>query len=100
MRVALSGPVTGRPREEAEAEFRDAARRLTLAGFGVFNPCEVVEADATHERAMRVCVRWIASYADGIVTLPGWESSAGACLEVAVARALGLPVMTMAEALA
>lgn len=29
----ISGPIAGRPREEAEAEFAAAAERLTAAGY-------------------------------------------------------------------
>ena len=101
MCVQLCGPVTSLPREEAVAAFGRAVELLRAsASCAVFSPTDAVPEDWTHERAMRRCLRWMIGYADAVVTLPGWEGSEGACLEVAVARAVGLPVMTLEEAVA
>lgn len=101
MKYQLCGPVTGIPRDEAVAAFEDAATRLFEKHHDaqVFVPTEVIDEDATHERAMRICLGWLLRYSDALVTLPGWETSHGASLEVAVARAIGKPVMTIEESL-
>ena len=101
MKYQLCGPVTGIPRDEAVAAFEDAEAWLIEKDpyADVLVPTSVVEEDATYERAMRICLGWLLTYADALVTLPGWESSQGASLEVAVAKAIGKPVMTLEEAL-
>lgn len=101
MKYQLCGPVTGIPRDEAVAAFEDAEAWLIERDpyADVLVPTSVVEEDATHERAMRICLGWLLNYADTLVTIPGWETSRGASLEVAVARAIGKPVMTLEEAL-
>ena len=101
MCVQLCGPVSGLPREEAVEAFGRAAGLLhASAKCGVFSPVDACPEDMGRERAMRRCLRWLIGYADAVVTLPGWEESDGACLEVAVARAIGVPVMTLEEAVA
>jgi hypothetical protein len=50
--------------------------------------------------ALAVDVSWIARNADAVLLLPGWETSLGVAAEIATARALGIPVLTVKEALA
>lgn len=103
--VFLSGPVTGLEREDARQRFLDAER--TCIGVGaryVFNPMRGVAAYLTHEEAMRVCLEELtATLTDRsteyglLVSLPGWEGSAGARLERAVAEAIGIPCVELGE---
>jgi hypothetical protein len=45
--------------------------------------------------ALELDTRWICRHADGIATLDNWRKSKGATAEVALARALGIKVMTV-----
>ena len=58
----------------------------------------------THEEAMRVCLEqltaiWIDRSTEYglLVSLPGWEGSAGARLERAVTKAISLPCAKLGE---
>ncbi len=109
MKVYLAGPMRGIPEFNFPA-FRDGARQLREAGYEVFSPAEHNQdlgldttgmAGHQHEHEAEFPLRkllgdglaWICAHADAIAVLPGWENSLGAQAEVAVARALGLPVI-------
>lgn len=116
MKVYLAGPMRNYPDFNFPA-FDDAATKLRLAGFEVFNPCDRdrrahgpdVNKSATGDladvpkfklrEALGEDLAWICAEAEAVVVLPGWEQSKGASAEVATAKALGLPVYTLAEAL-
>ncbi len=102
MIVYLSGAMTGIPEENVPA-FNAAARALRLIGYEVVNPAEFdTDVDGLSERS-----RWVKYLkadikalmdCDGIVMLPGWENSKGATLEHNTAKALDMPILTLAEA--
>ena len=93
--------------------FHAAAARLRAIGYEVFNPAEHDERkhgqgfaksdtgdpkDIAHTgfdlRATLVeDLAWIAKEAHGVAVLPGYEQSKGATAEVALARAIGIPVL-------
>lgn len=102
MKVYLSGPMSGLPQSNFPA-FNAAAAALRGLGLQVVNPAEItpIGADtpaddapeAEHKLYWQKCLRAdLAALCDcdAIVTLPGWERSSGAHLEVHVAHRLGL----------
>lgn len=97
-RLVLIGPMTGRPRFNYPA-FEDAANALRAHGAVVVSP---------HENEPPRCgtwAGWMRASLAGLVTcthgvlLDGWKDSKGALLEVRVAKALGMELLTLREAL-
>jgi nucleoside 2-deoxyribosyltransferase len=80
--------------------FEAAALSWREAGYEVVSPHELNDPAKTHEELaatpwadyLRRDLRALLD-CDGVVALPGWEASAGASLEIHVARALGMPVV-------
>jgi hypothetical protein len=106
-KVYLAGPMSGLADFNYPA-FRAATADLRGRGLAVVCP---TETDAVHgwepgehdpkdldAAVYRQCLRHalraaLADDVDGCVVLPGWEASTGARTEVAVIRALRLPVL-------
>lgn len=112
MRLYLAGPMTGRHRWNFDA-FEDATAALRARGYSVLSPAEMDLAEGfdpdapvaefTEEdghAAMRRDLQAIVSRVNAVAVLPGWDDSKGASLEVAVARSIGLPVLTVEDLLA
>lgn len=106
MRVYLAGPMSGIPEHNFPA-FRAATDALREQGYTVMSPVEMDEAEgfdaATAPNIGAGSPEWSDFLArdvgivakaetEGVVVLPGWESSRGAALEVHVARELGKPI--------
>lgn len=93
----LSGPMSGYP-DNNRVQFERAAAMLREHGYQVCNPAEFGEepgrpwSDYLREdiKALMDC--------RGVITLPGWQESRGASLEVHVAQALGMPVLPFSVA--
>lgn len=116
MKIYLAGPMRGYPEFNFPA-FDGAALELRQLGHHVFNPCDRDRAvhgvsvnasptgdlaDVPHfdlRSALKDDTTWICENADAVVVLPGWEVSKGASAEVALGRALGLPVYDVGELL-
>lgn len=97
--VQLAGPIAGHDYETRCNAFDAAKDACWQAGAAVWSPIDHVPYIANHQDAMRACLRNLTgSVVDVLVTLDGWEQSEGACLEVAVARAIGVEVMSLEEA--
>jgi len=93
-RIYISGPMTGIDDLNFPA-FYAAAARLKDAGFKPCNPADL-NPDPTTPRS--ICLRndiKALCDCDGLALLPGWESSAGAHLELNVAYQLAIPVATL-----
>jgi hypothetical protein len=94
----ICGPMSGLPDFNYPA-FTRAAQQLRERGLTVFNPAENgLPSSAPWSQHMRVDIRMLMG-CDRVVTLPGHRGSKGAALEVHIARALGMPVLTLAQAL-
>lgn len=103
MIVYVAGPMTGLP-DYNRAAFDAAADLLHEAGHETRNPAglsRAVERDGQHIDEhprtwyLRHALRLLLD-SDGVALLDGWEASAGARLEHAIATELGIPVHTLA----
>jgi nucleoside 2-deoxyribosyltransferase len=99
--VYIAGPISDPdPAVVAErlATFDDAAAVLIDRGFAVINPVDVARrwgTDRPHSFYMRHSIRSLAEHASALVFLDGWDQSKGARLEVQVAHAIGIPVVSI-----
>ncbi len=102
MKVYLAGPMSGYDDFNFPAFFKEA-EKLQKEGHEVFNPAqkdidewgtlENVKAKANYRDCLRKDLNWILDHAETIVVLPNWEKSKGVAAELALARALNLPVV-------
>jgi len=92
--IYISGPITGRPQLNVSA-FRDAEDKIRALGLKTIVPHDLmVEMDTTGmvwEDYMRTCIKALMD-CSAVVTLPDWEESPGAQLEVHIARKLNIKV--------
>jgi hypothetical protein len=99
MRLYIAGPMSGLPDLNYPA-FHEAEQELRAHGFDVSNPArneiEHPDADNAWQQYMRASLRQI-SMVEGIATLPDWERSRGAALEVYLATHLGLVIHTVTD---
>lgn len=91
----LSGPMTGLPDHNRPA-FNEAAAQLRSHGFTVWNPAEEFDATVIYPRKvyLRKDIEALLK-CDAIVMIDGWENSAGAKLELDIAKELELPIFFM-----
>lgn len=115
MFVYLAGPMRGLPSFNFPA-FDIAAARLREQGYVVFSPAErdrtvhgtKLEDNPTGNEdeaasnvgfslreALGADCEWICKFATHIALLPGWEKSAGANVERALGKALGLTIVEL-----
>lgn len=92
-RIYLAGPMRGLPDYNYPA-FHAAAEDLRSKGQEVLNPAEFFGGDQTLpvEEYLRYDIQQVMTVQE-LWVLPGWQESHGARLEVAVAQALGIPVV-------
>lgn len=86
MRVFISGPMTGHAGFN-RAAFDAAERMLKSQGHVVLNPAVLTDG-LTQAQYMDICLAMVRC-ADAIFMLQGWEASAGARAECALAEKLG-----------
>ena len=99
-RIYLAGPMTGLPEFNFPA-FQAAAADLRERGLEVFSPAEKDLEDGFDPKKDKAAP--LARYmqddlaavcaSDGVVCLPGWQSSKGVRLETMVAHYLDIPVV-------
>lgn len=101
MKIFISGPMSGLPNFNRDA-FNAEAHRLLGLGHVALNPAILPDGLEQHEY-MAICIEMV-KMADQLVMLPGWERSAGAKAEHALAIKLGktiiLPVPHLADEVA
>lgn len=123
-RCYLAGPMRTKPEFNYPA-FMAGAKALRENGWEVFNPAEMdIEQDNQDEEFTKMTIEQQKAHAgapmnarryarrdtrilieklraekgDAIVVLPDWEESTGAKAEVAIARWVGLRLLTLKEA--
>jgi len=94
--IYLAGPMTGLPKFNYPL-FIETAQRMRGAGFMVVNPADNgLPPIAPWSAHMRRDIRAMLD-CQGVATLPGWQDSKGAVLEVQIATALNMPVRSAEE---
>ncbi len=101
----LAGPMTGYPRNNADA-FDAAAERLRAEGFEVISPSEMDREagwDGVNQDTLpplkdlaRLDINAILQV-DAVAVMDGWEKSKGTNLEIAIARWLEIPVVKASD---
>lgn len=89
--VYIAGPITGKENGNKDAFF-SAEQALKNAGYTVLNPC-CLPAGLSEFQYMDICLAMVRA-ANIIYMLDGWETSAGATAEYALAEKIGLWVIT------
>ena len=90
-RIYLSGPMTGLPGLNFPA-FAAMTASLRADGHTVTNPDEINPDGGSWNDCMRRDIAALMD-CDTVATLPGWEHSKGARLEVLIAERLGMTVV-------
>lgn len=91
MKIYISGPMTGLPDLNFPA-FHAEAKRLRELGFEVVNPAELNPDGGSWEECLKKDIAELIK-CDGIIMLPGWHNSRGACFELNIASNLGLQLL-------
>lgn len=92
--IYIAGPMTG-IRDFNRPAFFSAAQLLTERGHAVLNPASLPDG-LTESQYMDICLAMLRC-ADVIYLLDGWENSAGARVEYALADKLGLDIIFEGE---
>lgn len=98
-KVYISGPISGRERDDYMRQFANAAALLRCLGYRVCNPTRKLPARwpllyrlMGYHRVLLYDMRLLLR-CDYIYMLEGWETSRGARLEKATADILGIKTM-------
>jgi len=88
LKLYLAGPMSGMPDNNYPA-FAAETIRLRGLGYEVVSPAEINPEGGTWHKCMRRDMEQMVR-CDEVATLPGWDKSQGATLEVYVAGRLGI----------
>ena len=95
-RIYISGPISGRKREDYLLDFAAAQVELEACGYEVVNPCRLAPCrwpwlySILGYRLTLLYDLWHLMHCNGIYLLYGWQHSRGARIEYEVARQLGI----------
>ncbi len=93
MRVYISGPITGKSREEGETTFFRAEMKLRSAGHEVINPAKIEHWKLPWKDYMLIAEIIIrGGNVDQLYVLRGYEKSRGSLIEIGWAKLLGIPI--------
>lgn len=109
-KIYIAGPMTGHPDWNFPAFF-EAEEQLLALGYEVINPAHndgptvelALESAGSPERPNHTWAYYMKRdlphvlEVDMLCVLPGWQKSKGASLEVAVSKAIGLPLMILKD---
>ncbi|EME5675778.1 TPA: DUF4406 domain-containing protein [Escherichia coli] len=87
--IYIAGPMTGY-KDHNRTAFSMAAMKLKSAGYTALNPA-ILPDGLSQQQYMSICIPMLMC-ADAIYLLDGWEESAGARAEYAMALKLNMPV--------
>ena len=84
MKIYISGPITGKPLDQARADFAAAAEEIVRRGHEAVNPCmlqNILNPETTSwEQYMKAALGLLRA-SDALLMLPGWDKSTGAQIE-------------------
>lgn len=102
-KIYLSGPITGRQKDEYRLHFATVESNIRGRAcangleFSFFNPTSLrldhLEAPKWSDY-MKSCIAELIT-CDGVAVLAGWQCSRGSRIELMVADALGIPIVHM-----
>ena len=82
MKIYIAGKISGLPRNEVEAKFSEAKRRLEDKGHVVFIPTVLPEYnEVPHDDYMHICYAMV-DICDAVFMLKDWQDSMGARMEL------------------
>lgn len=97
MKWYLAGPMSGQP-DHGYPAFEEACQNLRRLGYDIVSPHEVDHSEAHEDRGkkdhwdyMRLDLQELVK-CDAIILLDNWHISMGACQELNVAIAMGIPI--------
>ncbi len=90
MKCYLAGPIKGR--SDYHEKFAEAADKLRMEGFTVFNPAAANQEGRPLHKIMSYVLSQLCE-CDTIALLPGWWRSGGARVEWLLARYLKLKII-------
>ena len=90
MKVYLAGSITGT--DDYHERFARYAMALRKEGHSVYNPAAANQEGRTRAAIMGHLLPILCEQ-EAIAMIPNWEQSRGACIEILLARYIGLEVM-------